>query len=78
MVQCPVCKDYDVHESRWTGTFERVVFGAILHRPARCYSCFKRFHVVKFASLKPRGVKGHRFAPAAPVGVSSHEEKLSA
>jgi len=76
MVQCPGCKDYDVHASRWTGWFERFTFAAILHRPARCYSCFNRFHVLMFRSVKPRGVRSGK--PASRDPMSSKEEKLTA
>lgn len=60
MVQCPACKDYDIHRSKWSGAIERV-FILVLRRPVRCYSCYTRFHTWIFSSVKPRGT---RYIPA--------------
>src|SRR4051794_17599106 len=57
MVQCPACKDYDVHSSRWAGNFERIAAGMMLRRPVRCYTCFRRFYTWQFLEVKPRGAK---------------------
>jgi hypothetical protein len=55
MLQCPACKDYDIHRSRWSSVFERVLLSAIMHKPVRCYTCFRRFHAPLSAPVKPRG-----------------------
>ncbi len=57
MVQCPACKDYDVHSSKWTGKWEHIAIGMMLRQPVRCYQCFRRFYIWQFASVKPRGGK---------------------
>ena len=75
MVQCPTCKDYDVRSSRWTSVFERILLGAILRQPVRCYTCFRRFHVSSFATVKPRGPHGSRDrAKLALTPVETREE----
>ena len=58
MVQCPACKDYDIHSSRWSGKWEHVTMGMMLRQPVRCYTCFRRFYIWQFAVVKPRGGKG--------------------
>ncbi len=60
MVQCPACKDYDIHRSEWSGVFERILFGLMLRRPVRCYICFHRFHAWMFSEVKPRGPRASR------------------
>jgi hypothetical protein len=56
MIQCPACKDYDIHRSKWSGAFERILL-LLLRRPVRCYSCYSRFHTWIFTSVKPRGTR---------------------
>ena len=56
MLQCPACKDYDVHSSKWSSKLERIAAGMMLRRPVRCYSCFRRFYTWQFVEAKPRGV----------------------
>jgi len=57
MVQCPACKAYDVHSSRWSGKLERIAAGMMLRQPVRCYTCFRRFYIWQFATVMPRGAK---------------------
>ena len=75
MVQCPACKDYDVHRSNWSGPLERVL-ALFLRRPVRCYSCYTRFHAWVFSSVKPRGSryipKQKKPEPAPPQAESKH------
>jgi len=72
MVQCPACKDYDIHRSKWSGALERM-FILFLHRPVRCYSCYSRFHTWMFLSVKPRGTRyvaaAKKASPPAPMAV---------
>jgi len=56
MLQCPACKDYDVHRSKWSGPLERLL-AVFLRRPVRCYSCYTRFYVWTFSAVKPRGTR---------------------
>jgi len=69
MVQCPACKDYDIHRSRWSGALERVVL-LVFRRPVRCYTCYTRFYVWMFSSVKPRGT---RYIPKAAVKMRTPE-----
>ena len=55
MLQCPACKDYDIHRSRWSSAFERVLLSAVMRKPVRCYTCFRRFYVPIAETPKPRG-----------------------
>ncbi|HEX4484650.1 MAG TPA: hypothetical protein VH088_00180 [Terriglobales bacterium] len=55
MVQCPRCKDHDVHDSLWMSRRERWSSIVLLRKPARCYACMHRFHTWIFSALKPRG-----------------------
>ena len=57
MIQCPACKDYDIHSSRWSGKWEHIAMGMMLRQPVRCYTCFRRFYASQFAQVKPRGGK---------------------
>jgi len=68
MVQCPACKDYDIHRSRWSGIFERIAMILVLRRPVRCYSCYHRFHTWIFSTVKPRGT---RYLPARKLKASA-------
>jgi len=60
MLQCPACKDYDIHLSRWSNVIERTLLSVILRQPVRCYSCFHRFHASIYAVVKPRGLRSSR------------------